>query len=135
MRTVFKAAWLVGGVIALAVALLFLIPVINPPPKTYRFVFPAGTQRTLEMADSRFVLRTMVPGAPPLPREDGFRLVRFDLSRSIDTSEECVFGSEYFREERYVLSKDGHRQKDDGIHCICIPSVEHVPAAVTCNAR
>ena len=136
LRTILKVAvWLVGGVIALAAGLLFLIPVINPPPKTYRFVFPAGTQRTHFMTDSGFVMRTMVAGAPPLPREDGFRLVRFDLSRSIDTSEEYVFGHEYLREETYVLSSDGHRQKGDGISCMCSPSVEHVPAMVTCNAR
>jgi hypothetical protein len=81
--------WTIAALVVLVVvAFIFLIPVINPPPKTYRFVFPAGTQRTRDMTDSGFVLRTMVPRAPPLPREDGFRLVRFDLSKSIDTSEE-----------------------------------------------
>lgn len=125
----------VGAVVALVVILLFLIPVINPPPKTYRFVFPAGTQRTRDMTDSGFALRTMVPGAPPLPREEGFRVVRFDVSPMIETSEEYVFGQEYFREEHYIVSASGKRQKFDGIGCICIPSVEHVPAQVTCNVR
>jgi hypothetical protein len=77
----------------------------------------------------------MVPGATSLPREDGFRLVRFDLSRTIETSEEYFFWNEYFREEHYILSRNGERQKADGIGCICIPSVEHVSARVTCNAR
>lgn len=128
-------SYLFAAFVVLVVGFVLLLPIINPPPKTYRFVFPAGTQRTRDMTDSGFVVRTMVPGAQPLPREDGFRLVRFDLSKTIETSEEYFFGNEYFREETYIISSDGHRKEVDGISCICIPSVEHVPARVTCNAR
>ena len=127
--------WTIASAVVLMIAAGFLIPVINPPPKTYRFLFPAGTRRTLDMRESAFLLRTMGPGAPLLPREDGFRLVRFDRAKSIDTSEEYVFGNEYFREEIYIVSTDGRREEADRIWCTPAPSLQHVPAVVTCNAR
>lgn len=135
LRKVLRALlWTIGIVLALVIAFLFLLPILNPRPKTYRFVFPAGITRTLSMTDSGFVMRTMVPGAPPLPREDGFRLVRFDQPRTIDTSEEYVFGHEWFREEVYIVDQTG-RRKLDGIGCMASPSLEHYPVQVTCNAR
>jgi len=107
----------------------YVIPIFNPPPKTYRYVFPAdfATRR-----ETTFVLRTMVPGAPPLPREDGFRLVRFDRAQSIDTSEEYEFGSEYFREEYYVVDGERRRKLDD-VDCRPSHSVAHRPLAVICR--
>jgi hypothetical protein len=126
---------IVGALVALLLAFFFLLPIINPPPKTYRFVFPAETRRTENVSNSAFRLRTMIPGAPTLPREEGFRLVTFDQSNPVDTSEEYVFGHEYFREEHYILSVDGARRKADGIWCTPTPSVEHVPVVVSCNAR
>ena len=64
--------------------------------KTYRFVFPEG-------ASGRYVLRCQVPGAPPLPGEDAFRLVRFGPGvRTIETSDAYVWGNEWFVEEHFV---------------------------------
>ena len=127
--------WVGAAAVVLLIAFVFLIPLINPPPKTYRFLFPAAAQGTASSGEGGFVLRTLVGGAPLLPREDGFRLVRFDRSKSINTSEEYVWGNEYFREEYYIVSSDGRRQKTDRMRCSPYPSLEHVPVTVTCNAR
>jgi len=132
LRAVF---WGSVAAIALVIVAIFVvyyvIPFFNPPPKTYRYVFPANFATS---GATTFVLRTMVPGAQPLPREDGFRLVHFDRAQSIDTSEEYVFGNEYFREEYYVVDQ-GRRRQVEGISCTPHQSVEHRAVEVACIAR
>lgn len=99
---------------------------VNPPRKTYRFVFPEGAHGT-------FVLRCLVPGAPPLRFEDGFRLVRFEAGvQTVDTSDEYVFGNEWYVEEHFVEGRSG-RTKVDGMYCRPAPSLEHVRVDVTCK--
>jgi hypothetical protein len=129
------ALWIVGSVFALVLLISVLLPIINPPPKTYRYVFPAGVTKTQLTTESGFLLRTKIPGAPSLPREDGFRLVRFDQAPNIDTSDEYVFGHEWFREEVYVVDEAGHRKELTGVYCTPTPSLAHYPVKVTCDAR
>jgi hypothetical protein len=123
---VWRFAAVLGGLYAVATLTCGVIRIVNPPTKTYRFVFPEG-------AHGKFVLRCLVPGAPPLHFEDGFRLVRFHPGvRTIDTSDEYVFGNEWFREEHFVEGNAG-RKAVDGLDCQPSPSLQHVRVDVTCE--
>lgn len=101
------------------------IRTVNPPRKTYRFIFPEG-------ARGEFVLRCLVAGAPPLPWEDGFRLVRFEPgTRTLETQDEYVFGNEYFREEHFVAGAAG--RKPITVDCIPSPSMQGERVDATCR--
>jgi hypothetical protein len=97
----------------------------SPRKKTYRWFFSDGPT-------GEYVARFMVPGAPALPVEDGFRVVRFPPgTRSVDTGDEYVFGNEYFREE-YFLIVDGTRREIKA-RCQPRPSLEHVRVDARCS--
>lgn len=114
----------VGALVALASATCAVVHIVNPPRKTYRYVVPEGMH-------GKFLLRCSVPGAPPLPLEDGYRLVRFDAtSRTVDTADEYVFGNEWYDEQHLVAGLSGRRKVD--ADCRPFPSMEHVRVDVTC---
>jgi len=120
-----RFAALVVALFVVTVLIFGVVHVVNPPRRTYRFVVPEG-------AHGRFLLRCFVPTAPPLPIEDGFRLVRFGPgSRVIDTSDEYIFGNEWYREEHFVEGNRGRRNVD--IYCHPFPSMQHVRVDVTCD--
>lgn len=116
----------------LAVGLLLLmqlacevIKLVNPPMKKYRYVFPDG-------AHGKYVVRFLVEGAPPLPTEDGYRLVRFTPAlRTIDTSDEYIFGGEWSHSEQFAEAASGRRRVE--IPCQPSHSVEHIRLDVTCD--
>ena len=103
----------------------FVIRAVNPPTKTYRWIFP-------DTMHGEFLLRCKVPGAPTLPLEDGFRLVRFSPGLpSLDTADDYVFGNEYFEEEFYTESALGRHRAT--ATCRPSPSLEHVRVDVRCT--
>jgi hypothetical protein len=112
--------------------------VISPSPTIYRYYFPVGTKTTASVVDGKFRVRSMVQGAPPLPKESGVSIVRFDRSREIETSDEHIWGhsggglpTSHF----FVALPDGGWVESKDIRCNCVPAAEHVPTVVTCNAE
>jgi hypothetical protein len=117
---------ILAGVFVVAQLTCWGIAFVNPPQKTYRWVVP-------ETMHGEFVLRCLVPGAPPLPVESGFRLVRFGNGvRVVDTADEYVFGNEYFREEFYADGPEGLRRVK-GVDCSVTRSEQHVRVDVRCT--
>ncbi len=124
-RRALRIGLLTAAALGASEAVCIAIRVVNPPTKTYRFVFPEG-------ANGEYVLRCLVDGAASLPREDGFRLVRFGpQQRVIDTRDEYVFGNEWYEEQRLVEGSRGRRKVD--ATCRSVPSLAQVRVDVTCN--
>ncbi len=51
--------------------------------------------------------------------------MRFDLNRVLETSEEYVFGNEWFIEDHQVAEPTGRREVLRDVDCRPIPALEH----------
>lgn len=84
------------GVVCFSV-LLYLL---RENPKRDRFLIPEGFSGTLAVTYS-------VQGAPPLPMEEGFRLIKFNNDGIVQTSSPGMPGK--FRDEYYFYSGNARR--------------------------
>jgi hypothetical protein len=100
-----QAALVATGIVTAALALAALYFVLSPP-KRHRYLIPEGYAGWLCVTFS-------VPGAPSLPTEDGFKVVRYPRSGVVETSDVGILGK--MKDEFLYYADPGRRPLDVGL--------------------